>query len=34
MRGEAGLTRAQAIAKVLETQPELYRDYLAEKEAR
>lgn len=34
LRGEAGLTRAQAIAKVLETQPELYRDYLAEKEAR
>ncbi len=29
---EAGITRPQAIRKVLEAQPELYREYLAEKE--
>ena len=31
---EAGITRPQAIRKVLEAQPELYREYLAEKEGR
>jgi len=31
---EAGITRPQAIRKVLEAQPELYREYLSEKEGR